>query len=137
MVLKRLFKNNKSAADYSVMVIDDDPSTSLLIVGLLEDEGYTVHVAHNGGEALKLLSQIPLPDVFVIDLIMPDMDGKEFIEKARVRLGRSMFPPSLLLTAASNGESIANDIEVSDFLPKPFQGDDLVRHIRELAERTN
>lgn len=137
MVLKRLFRGNKSASDYSIMVIDDDPSTSLLIVSLLEDEGYTVHSAKSGEEGLKTLSQIEMPSVFIIDLMMPDMDGKEFIEKARVRVGRSVFPPVLLLTAATQGESIANEIEVSDFLPKPFQGDDLLRHVRELAEQSS
>ncbi len=135
-MLKRLFKNNKKAADYAIMVVEDDPATSLLIVGLLEDEGYTVHSARNGGDGIKMLDQIPLPNVFIIDLMMPDMDGKQFLERARMRIGHSAFPPVLLLTAATDGESTANEIEVEDYLPKPFKGDDLLRRVFELAERT-
>lgn len=134
-MLKRLFKNNKKASDYSIMVVEDDPSTSLLIISLLEEEGYVVHSANNGGDGLKKLDTIPLPNVFVVDLMMPDMDGKQFLEKARLRFGHAAFPPVLLLTASSDGEGTAHDVEAEDFLPKPFKAEDLLHHVSNLADR--
>ncbi len=133
-MLKRMFNTNKKASDYTVVVVEDDPSTSLLIVGLLEEEGYIVRVANNGGDALKMLDAEALPNVFVIDLMMPDMSGKQFLEKARMRVGHTAFPPTLLLTASLDGEATANEIEVQDFLPKPFKAEDLLHRVRTLAE---
>ena len=133
-MLKRLFGNNKKSSDYRIMVVDDDQPVRQTIVDILEDEGFHVIAAHSGDEALRMLDQADLPDAIIVDLMMPIMDGQEFIRRSRVRFGRTTFCPILLLTAARHGEQTANDIEVDDYLPKPFDQDTLLRCVSKLIE---
>jgi CheY-like chemotaxis protein len=132
-MLKRLFGDHKPE-EYSVLVLDDDPGLVRMMVDMLRSEGFVVHAATSGDEALKLLDQIPLPYVFVLDLKMPGVTGDEFLERARIRYGKNAIPPVLLLTASKVGESKASEIEANDFLPKPFNSEELVRRIWELVE---
>ncbi len=133
-MFKRFFNSNKKSSDYRIMVVDDDQPVRQTIVDILEEEGFHVIAAGSGREALTLLDKMALPDVVIVDLMMPMMDGREFIRRCRVRFGRSTFSPILLLTAANEGEQAANDIEVDDFLPKPFEQDHLLHCISSLIE---
>jgi CheY-like chemotaxis protein len=132
-MLKRLFGNHKPE-EYSVLVLDDDPGLVHMIVDMLRSEGFVVHAATSGDEALKLLDQIPRPNVFVLDLKMPGITGDEFLERARIRYGKNAIPPVLLLTASKEGEAKADEMAANDFLPKPFNGEELVRRIWGLIE---
>jgi len=134
-MLKQLFSGSKKAADYSVLIVDDEPGISQLIASMLKNEGYICYSAANGDEALRLLDEVPLPNLFIVDVMMPQMGGKEFLEKARIRLGRTALPPVLLLTASKEGENVANEAEVDDFLPKPFEGDILLDHVSKLIAK--
>src|SRR5690242_16444038 len=111
-MLQRLFSNNKKPVDYTILVVDDDQPVRDAIVDNLQEEGYKVVSAMNGTTALQLLDEIPLPSVMVVDLMMPEMDGKEFVARARVRFGHRVLPPVLLLTAARHGELAADLIQV-------------------------
>jgi len=133
-MLQRLFSNNKKPVDYTILVVDDDQPVREAIVDNLQEEGYKVVSAMNGATALQLLDEIPLPAVMVVDLMMPEMDGKEFVSRARVRFGHRVLPPVLLLTAARHGELAADLIQVDDYMPKPFDVDDLLKHIWNLIE---
>jgi DNA-binding response OmpR family regulator len=134
-MLQRLFSNNKKTSDYTVLVVDDDRPVREAISDNLEEEGYIVVAAMNGEEALRLLDSIALPAAMIVDLMMPEMDGKEFVARARVRFGHHSLPPILLLTAARHGEVAANVIEVDDFMPKPFEVDDLLHRLSSLIEK--
>lgn len=132
-MLKRLFGTQKPE-EYSVLVLDDDPGIVRMVTDMLRGEGFVVHSATSGDEALKLLDLIPRPHVFVLDLKMPGITGDEFLERARIRYGKSAIPPVLLLTASQEGESKAGEIDANDFLPKPFNSEELVRRIWGLIE---
>ncbi|MCC7449124.1 MAG: response regulator transcription factor [Anaerolineae bacterium] len=134
-MLKQFFSGGKKAADYSILIVDDEPGINQLIASMLKDEGYICYSAANGDEALKLLDEVPLPNLFIVDVVMPQMNGKEFLDKARIRLGRSALPPVLMLTASKDGETVAHEAEVDDFLPKPFEGDTLLAHVSKLIEK--
>jgi two-component system alkaline phosphatase synthesis response regulator PhoP len=133
-MLQRLFSNNKKPVDYSILVVDDDQPVREAIVDNLIEEGYSVVSAVNGSDALRMLDEIPLPAAMIVDLMMPEMDGKEFVARARVRFGHRILPPILLLTAARHGEVAAGLIQADDYMPKPFDVDDLLRHIWRLIE---
>jgi CheY-like chemotaxis protein len=128
----RFFGKKEKAPASSVLFVDDDVALTVFIGKLLNDEAYIVHTANSGEAALKLLDQISLPDVFIVDFTLPDMDGQQFIEYIRLRFGRTDLPPVLLLTAAPEGEATANLLQVEDYLPKPFDNDDLLAHIANL-----
>ena len=136
-MFKGLFGNGKHASDYTIMVVDDEPAVLQTISDILSEEGYKVISARNGIEALKLLDGDGSPHAMIVDLMMPEMDGREFIARARVRHGKNKLPPILVLSAARHGEIEANLLEVDDFMPKPFDYDHLVEHLRHLINKSS
>ena len=64
----------------TVLLIDDDPALSKMYKGLLEEEGYQVSLAHDGSEGLAILRQGFHPKLILLDMVMPGMNGEEFIE---------------------------------------------------------
>ena len=133
--MQNIFKNQKKTSDYTVLVIDDDEAIREAIIDNMKEVGYTTISAVNGEEALKLLDTMELPSAVIIDLMMPQMGGEEFLSRARVRYGRHGFPPVIVLTAALHGETIARLIEAEDYLPKPFNTSELLRHVCNLIDR--
>ncbi len=131
-MFNRLFNRHESAAAYSVCIVGEDATIAQMVHTLLENQGYTVHPASNGEAALQLLDQIPMPDAIIVDLSMSGMNGQEFIENARLRFGRAALPPVLLLTDPQDGEATANLLEIEDYLPKPFNDDVLLGHVKRL-----
>jgi CheY-like chemotaxis protein len=136
-MFKRLFGNGNHANDYTIMVIDDDLPVRQTIVDILTEEGYNVLEAGNGAEGLEMLDKHGHPHAMIVDLMMPEMDGREFIARARVRHGKTGLPPILVLTAARHGEIEANLLEVDDFLPKPFEYDHLLHHVHQLITKNS
>ena len=63
-----------------ILLVEDDVETRETMADILNDEGYSVYSAANGVEALELLSQMPEPSVILLDLMMPRMNGWEFLE---------------------------------------------------------
>jgi CheY-like chemotaxis protein len=72
------------ALEATILVVDDDDGIRESLTWLLEDEGYRVHVAAHGREALVVLERIVLPVLALVDLRMPIMDGVELIEVLRL-----------------------------------------------------
>lgn len=134
-MFKRLFSTGKKVSEYSVFVLDNDASIVQMIVAALQGEGYQVHSTTSGSAAITMLDQIPLPDMFILDLRMPDMDGREFLETIRTRFGQAALPPVLLLSGAKEGEATANLMQVQDYLPKPFESQNLLEHVWQLIEK--
>ena len=74
----------------SVLLVDDDELVSTCISTWLEDEGFVVHTAAGGEEALRLMDRVPV-DVALVDLRLGDMDGEELIVRAFARHRRTRF----------------------------------------------
>jgi CheY-like chemotaxis protein len=91
-----------SRTNRPVLVVEDDPDIRDATAILLEDEGYRVHQAENGQRALEALATEPLPCLILLDLMMPVMDGHEFLEKmAELDPARAKLPV-VVMTAAHN-----------------------------------
>ena len=116
----------------NVLVVDDDPKIRSVLGRGLHFEGYEVQLAADGAEALKIARETP-PDVIVLDLMLPDMDGMEVCR----RLRRGITTPILMLTARDAvPDRIAGlDSGADDYLVKPFEFDELVARIRALLRR--
>lgn len=134
-MINGLFGKKEKAVPSSILHVDDDTALARYVLKLLEEQGYIVHTAGTGEEALKLLDQISMPNVLIVDFKLPDINGKQFIEHVRVRFGRTNVPPVLLLTAAEDGEATANRLQVEDYLPKPFDSEDLLEHVAKLLNK--
>ena len=106
-----------------ILVVDDDESICDVIELALTDEGYEVVCARNGGDALRLLQERP-PALVLIDLVMPDQGGEDFINACRqVPNGAA---PMIVVSGFPNLDQIAAQIGADRFLAKPFELTDLL-----------
>lgn len=116
----------------TILVVDDDPKIRSVLSRGLRFEGYTVQVAEDGAQALQV-ARIEPPDLVILDVMLPAMDGLEVCR--RLRLG--MQAPILMLTARDAvPDRIAGlDSGADDYLVKPFDFDELLARIRALLRR--
>ena len=110
-----------------ILVVDDDPDILDALSEILEVEGYQVHRARNGREALQRMDEgTSAPDLILLDLMMPVMDGWEF---ARM-LGPHRRAPIVVLSADRNVGPKAQEIGAIGWLAKPFELGDLLSLVR-------
>jgi DNA-binding response OmpR family regulator len=108
-----------------VLVVDDDPDILDALSEILEVEGYEVQRARNGREALQRIEQ-DMPDLVLLDLMMPVMDGWEFARS----LAPGARPPIIVLSADRNVSSKAKEIGALGWLAKPFELSELLAAVR-------
>ena len=113
--------------DVRVLVVDDEPDIRATVSAMLEIEGYAVAEAVNGAEALAAVEADP-PDVILLDMRMPVLDGWGFASEMRRRGHRI---PIVVMTAARDAARWAADIAATAFVSKPFGYDDLIRAVEE------
>ena len=119
-------QNTNDAHKANILIVDDDPDTCHLLELLFSRKGFRTMVAGSGAEALTRV-QDSNPDICVLDVMMPGMDGWETFE--RVRTFSNI--PVLFLTAIASGECAARalTIGVKDYVRKPFSWDELLARI--------
>lgn len=105
-----------------VLVVDDDPTILMTIAETLMDEGYAVVTASNGREALDVVER-DQPDLVLLDMRMPVMDGWGFTRELRER---GLTPTVLVMTAAQDARKWAEEVRAAGCLPKPFDLDELI-----------
>ena len=103
-----------------VLVVEDDDIVRHLLTALLEDEGYRVAAVTNGAAALQLLAEATAaePEVILLDMWMPVMDGWAFARALHERYGRKI--PVVVMSAADDVRLRANEIGANADLGKPF-----------------
>ncbi len=106
-----------------VLVVDDDQGIRELVATALSEEGYEVSGAADGAEALDRIAETQ-PDLILLDMRMPVMDGWEFAR--RYRSVPAPHAPIVIVTAALDVAKDAKEIGADGFLAKPFQLDELV-----------
>ena len=117
-----------------IMVIEDDPMTREVIQRHLEREGFTVFPIENGKIGLQNLFEVS-PDLVVLDINMPLMDGFTVCERIR----ELSLIPIIMLTARSEPEEIIKGLELGadDYITKPFNGDVLIARVRANLRRAD
>lgn len=116
----------------SVLIVDDEPMARTLLRLMLVRAGYDVSEAEDGYDALiKMRRQIP--DIIILDVMMPGIDGFAVCENMRTdeRLSRI---PVIMLSAKTDVQSRQRGLEVGaiKYLTKPISPDDLTRHVRDV-----
>jgi CheY-like chemotaxis protein len=112
-----------------ILLVDDDAELRQSLVDLLEDEGYRTVTAASGREALAILREPELPDLILLDLMMPDLNGWQFCELQRRDL-RLAGIPVLVVTAA---RSMAPSPAGADVLYKPFSLEEVLEKVERLV----
>lgn len=119
----------------TILVADDDLGTRLSVSDYLEMLGYSVIVAENGEQALVFVQQYQ-PHLIVTDIAMPSMDGYELVRRVRVRPEFRLLPVIFLTARTSTQERIRGyQLGCDNYLPKPFELEELAAVIRSLLER--
>jgi CheY-like chemotaxis protein len=113
-----------------VLVIDDDVEIRQALIDILEDEDYAVSAVANGKEALEILGRGPVPDVILLDVMMPVMDGWHFLS-ARLNHPVLVEVPIIIISAGNEAESEARKVGACQVLKKPLHLDDLIRRIED------
>ncbi len=117
----------------TILVVDDEPQIVRLVRAYLEEAGFRVVIAHDGEQALTV-ARHEKPDLVVLDLLMPRMDGIEFTR--RVRREREL--PIIMLTARSEETDriVGLELGADDYVTKPFSPRELVARVRAVLRRT-
>jgi DNA-binding response OmpR family regulator len=116
-----------------VLLADDEEAITANLAPFLDRSGFTVHVVHDGEAALAAFDEVE-PDLCVLDVLMPRLDGREVLRRLR---GEGRWDPVVLLTQVGEAGERAMALEegADDYLNKPFDPQELVARIRAVLRR--
>jgi pilus assembly protein CpaE len=119
-----------------ILLVDDDPDTLRLVGVMLQRQGYEVQVANSGKQALGMV-QADLPDLILLDIMMPEMDGYDVARHLRSDPATADVP-IIMFTAKSQVDDKVMGFEAGadDYLTKPTQPRELFAHIKAVLART-
>jgi DNA-binding response OmpR family regulator len=117
-----------------ILVIDDEADLTTVLSKRLEANGYDVRVAHDGVEALETL-KVVIPDVIILDILMPRMDGFSFYKELKKNPAQATIPV-IIITARGKMEATFSAMGADEFLAKPFDSQVLLEKVAVLVART-
>src|SRR5271154_980778 len=112
---------DEKSEDCRILVVEDDEDAREALVALLQMKGYSAVPAGNGKEALDYMRQAPLPDLIILDLWMPVMDGWQF-RREQIKDPRLAQIPVIVVTALSD----RTDVDANEIIIKPVDVDHLL-----------
>lgn len=116
-----------------ILVVDDDTSLQKLVTVLLQHAGMDVISADNAAAAAQVLKATPLPDMMILDLMLPDISGLEFLRQVRAK---EFFEhlPILILSALADPDQIRSGLQLGAdrYLTKPYLANNLVSTVQDL-----
>lgn len=115
-----------------ILVVEDDENTAEMVLSLLETAGYSTSAVTSGSTALETIATSP-PDLILLDLDLPDMDGMEVLRRVRDR----SFMPMIVISGFNREHNKVHALEAGadDYLGKPFSPEELVARIQALLRR--
>lgn len=124
----------------NILVIEDEPSVTIALRDSLESEGYAVQTVADGGEGFSIASspekQTAKPDLIILDLMLPKMNGLEICQRLR---SAGVETPILMLTArgAASDAAFGLKLGADDYMPKPFDVGELLARVEAILRRAN
>lgn len=118
-----------------VMIVDDESSLRELVTAVLSSEGIEVVAVSSGQECLDTLKK-DKPDLVLMDMMMPGMSGRETVEKIRQDSVLKDLKVIFLTVArfSETGKETLDKLDVTDYITKPFENDDLVVRVKKVLE---
>ena len=117
----------------TILVVEDNADILFAMGALLENEGYVVQKAENGLVGLDLVSKHGEPDLILLDMMMPVMDGGRFLEAFREKFQSKT--PIVIMSALADAEHRARELGVNGWIGKPFVFDELLPLIKKHLEK--
>jgi len=116
-----------------VLVIDDTRNIQIMLRDFLESQGFEVEIAGDGVEAFSLIEKLQ-PDLILLDIMMPNMDGYQFISQLR----KASDLPVIMITAKQQEADIVHGFELGadDYITKPFKLRELLMRMRAVLRRS-
>ena len=121
------------AESKKILVADDEQQLALAVKIRLQSKGYTVVTASDGQQALQLAAQ-EKPDLIILDVLMPVMDGYSCLREINTRFGRGKIPV-IILTARDRMKDLFELEGIEDYVIKPFDHEDLLVRIDRVFKR--
>ena len=110
-----------------ILVVEDEQQLALAVKIRLQSRGYEVMTANDGQQALEIVDKEP-PDLVLLDVLMPVMDGYTFLRELNTRVGRGKIPV-IILTARDRMKDLFEVEGIADYIVKPFDYEDLLLRI--------
>jgi class 3 adenylate cyclase len=121
----------------TILIVDDQPQNLRLLDAVLQPRGYRTVPAESGEEALELLRREQLPDLVLLDILMPGMDGYEVCRRIREHPDTA-FLPVVMITASDTAQKLrATEAGADDFVTKPFDQGELLARVKSLVRIKN
>jgi two-component system alkaline phosphatase synthesis response regulator PhoP len=118
-----------------ILIVEDDPDIAELVARYLDKAGFATERAASGREAMQAISERP-PELVVLDLMLPHMDGLEVCRLVRGHHATAAIPIIMLTARAEESERIVGlELGADDYLAKPFSPNELVARVRALLRR--
>lgn len=122
-------------APKNVLIIEDEADIAQLVKLYLEKEGFHASIAQSGAEALKLIKSVQ-PDLLILDLMLPEMDGLEVCKKVRNAPDTALLPIIMLTAKAEESDTIVGlELGADDYVSKPFSPKALIARVKALLRR--
>lgn len=117
------------ASEYTVLIVDDVPTNVMLVQAILKKEGYTLLTTDSGAKALRL-AQDKHPNLILLDIMMPEMDGYEVLQHLKSNPDTNDIPV-IIMSALSDMQSIVKGYQLgaTEYVTKPFQREELVKRV--------
>lgn len=118
----------------NVLIVDDDPALQKLVTVLLNRAGMNTVSAMNATEAAQILRQKPLPHIVILDLMLPEISGIDFLKQMRQKKAFDDLPV-IILSALADPDQIREGLDsgADRYLTKPYLANNLVRTVQEVV----
>jgi DNA-binding response OmpR family regulator len=124
-----------STTPKKILIVEDEPDIAQLVKMYLEKEGYHTVSAKTGTEGLKSLSS-DRPDMMILDLMLPEMDGLELCKKIRSKPETALLPIIMLTAKSEESDTIVGlELGADDYVAKPFSPKSLIARVKALFRR--
>jgi DNA-binding response OmpR family regulator len=122
-------------AGKKILVVEDEADILHLVTHYLEKEGFRLRTAGTGVQALKLVKE-DRPDLIILDLMLPELDGLEVCKKIRMNADTAMIPILMLTAKAEESDTVIGlELGADDYVTKPFSPKALVARVKALLRR--
>lgn len=130
--------STKDESQLRVIMVEDDRIVSAMVEHLLIRQGFAVTLVADGGLASSMIDTIEPPDLILLDVMLPFVDGFELISQIRKKAGWELVPV-IMLTSKTQERSVVRALEAGadDYIVKPFLPQELIARVKRLAKIAN